>query len=214
MAETQFLQGVALFVVEDQTSVLDQAKQSAIRDFARHHNMSLVGFLAADRQNLGAGVQHALNLCLKNKALHLIVDEISTIALPFNDLINIFNILVSDNITVVFVHNDFQLTPSALGVFHQLLALSADADSKIRSHRIKTALQKKKRKGAKLGSRRFGFLAHESYVINQMVKLREQGLSLETICTMLTDNQIDSTKRKKWHPTTVKRILDRAKPMR
>ncbi|HXW52966.1 MAG TPA: recombinase family protein [Myxococcota bacterium] len=210
MLDDTFKKGIALFAAEISDAAVNQEKQDAMRDFAHDRGIDIVGFLAIEKAHLTSGIEHAISMCLDKRASHIIIDELARLTLPPRNLINVLTLLVAKKIDLASAKDGTVLTSSTLATLHQLLTLSMSADAQIRSQKIKNALLKKKRKGLKLGSRKFGAVPSESYVIRQMMKLREQGHSLQTICQLLENNQIHSAQKKKWHPTTVKRILDRA----
>ncbi len=215
MAHDASYQGIALLISEGSDTALNLQRQNDMRDFASARDIAIVGFLAIDHQNLLSGIKHAIRMCLDHKASHIIIDELETLSLPQKDLTDALRLLVFGNVDLVFARDGTVLNCITLTMMHQLLLLSLRAENQIRSRQIKNALLKKKQKGVVLGSRKFGALASESYIIRQMMNLREQGHSLQMICDSLENNQIDSLKKKKWHPTTVKRILDRVhKPSR
>lgn len=211
MTEQPLSHAIALFIAANQTdSVTDQERQTLLRDFANRHQMTIVGFLATERSKLGSGIRHAISLCITNQASHIIIDDVTTLSLPPKDLTEVVGMLILAGVAVIFLADGSVLDSPTLKTLHHLLSLSVLADNEARSQRIKKSLLIKKRKGAKLGGRKFGLASSESYVINQIMELRARGVSLQIICDMLEQNDIKTIQNKKWHPTTVKRIIERA----
>jgi DNA invertase Pin-like site-specific DNA recombinase len=201
---------VALFIATENTDAFAyQDKQTFIRDFALLHDIRIVGFLAIERFGIQNGITHAIELCSIHSARTLIIDDLRTFSLSHKDLVKLLGMLVSGNITIRFVSSNSILDHMVLNTMHHILMTSARMDNEIRSQKIKKSLVLKKRKGAKLGGRKFGSDTRETYVIHQILKLHSQGTSLLKICDLLAKNGIKTTQNKKWHPTTVKRILER-----
>jgi DNA invertase Pin-like site-specific DNA recombinase len=185
-------------------------RQTIIRNYAAAQSITIVGFWAVEKSKLSSGLKHALNSLKHNHANIIIFDEISTLRLSHNDLAEFLQLLLIHGINIIFAKEDSLVGSSTINTLSQLLINSLQTDKEQRSQKIKKSLQMKKQKGELLGGRKFGSQPNESYVIKQIMKLREQGISLKTICQMLIQNDIKTAQNKTWHPTTVKRILDRA----
>lgn len=194
---------VALF------SGADVDLQTFMRDFAKTHDFVLLGFFAIEADALEAALLHAFSMSKNAKLSVIIFDEYNTLHLPIKKLMEFFSALLEAHVEIIFAKDNFRLTRDTIALFLQLLKQSDHVDAKMRSTRIKKSLLQKKRKGAVLGGRKFGSAHHESLVVKQIFSLRKQGKSLQEICELLAAHQIKTTKGKAWHPTTVKRILER-----
>lgn len=206
MANIETKNAIALFMSAG--IVGDQEKQTRMRDFALRQDLTVVGFFSIEKNKILEGIRHALTLCSRNRATSLIMDELATFFLPPRELLEVLRTMESSGITIMFAQENFHLDHKTLNIIWRFLHLSQNALREQRSEKIKKSLKKK---GAVVfGGRKFGAIASESYVIKQITHLREQGKSFQMICEMLENNHIKTAQNKKWHPTTVKRILERA----
>lgn len=202
---------IAIFVssrIRDTCSI--EEKQTIIRNYAAAQSITIVGFCAVDKGKLPLGLKHACWALKNNHAKIIIFDEISTLKLSHHELTEFLNLLSADRMSIIFAKETILLESSAIASLNQILINCLHAEKEQRSQKIKKSLQMKKRKGELLGGRKFGSQPSEFHVIKQIINLREQGISLKTICQMLAQNDIKTAQNKTWHPTTVKRILDRA----
>lgn len=103
-----------------------------------------------------------------------------------------------------------------------IYAALAEQERDFISKRTKAALQEAKAKGVKLGGYRKGAEArykaisdmadtNAQRVINTVQPLREQGMTLQQIADRLTELGVRTAQgSERWHPITVKRVLDRS----
>ena len=115
--------------------------------------------------------------------------------------------LYQEHITIVFTAKGKEVS--------RLLGLGR----KTHSQKIKDALQKKKRRGERLGQIPYGFRLSDDGVslephpleqnkLTMMKEMNKMGTSIRGICSILNAQGIKS-RGKKWHPTTVARLLKR-----
>lgn len=194
---------------DEHASLTDDEKQNLCRDFAARHNLVIVGFFAI-AHDAARQVSHAVRYCLQSAIDALIIDEPETIALAQNHLRKIIEDLVAANVELGFISHDLMVPSATINVFFRLLIASNKADRIERSTIIKKSLLKKKQRGIPLGGRKFGAVEQESAIVRQILKLHAEGLSLQKICDLLAHHDIKTIHNKKWYPTTVKRIIERA----
>lgn len=202
---------VALFIATDSlVSGTDEEKQAALRDFAAKNTLTIVLFLAAERTNISQGIKHALDSCSALCATSVIFDEPATLSLPQRELVEIFGMLLASRVGIRFAKDGSIIDQPMLKMMLELMTASMTAESELRSQKIKRSLMIKKRKGIQLGGRKFGMESGEDHIIGQILKLHADGLSLQKICELLALSDIKTVQKKRWHPTTVKRIVERA----
>lgn len=202
---------VALLSAGENNLGIAHDKQTLIRKFAEHHHLSMVGFLVVEPGSVTTALNHALSLCSVHQARVIVVDQYSTLFLLPKDLKKTLALLVEQKITLAYAHDGCILSEEALNGVYHLLSASIVCEQEHRSSRIKKSLLAIKKKGRHLGGKAFGGSSQELTVIKQIVKLHEDGFSLQKICDLLLVNNIKTVSNKRWHPTTVKRILERAK---
>jgi DNA invertase Pin-like site-specific DNA recombinase len=108
-------------------------------------------------------------------------------------------------------------TSTAVGkLFLTMLAGFAEFERNTTGERTAAALGHKKKKGERVGQVPFGFEADgaelvkhqgEQKTIAAILKLRRSGLSLRAIAEELDSDPEMKPRGKRWHPTTVRRIL-------
>jgi len=108
-------------------------------------------------------------------------------------------------------------TSSAMGrLFFSMLTAFAEFEQKMISERTAAVLADKKRKGQAYGQTPFGFHKQgkdfvpddaEQKVLCEIFTWRREGLSLYAIASRLNDLRVPSKKNGKWHPETVRHIL-------
>lgn len=111
-------------------------------------------------------------------------------------------------------------TSTAMGRFFlTVMAGAAEMERNLVRERTRTAMQHKKRQGQRVGQIPYGKKLgagdqlvddqHEQHVIRRIRRWRKDGASIRLIARMLNDNDI-KPRGKKWHATTVARILNAA----
>lgn len=196
---------VALFIASE--SSFD--RQNLIREYATKSDLTIISFLAMDQTNIVSGMNHAIDLCIKSQASYIIVDEPAALAIPLKELINVIDRLANEAIHLSFAIMGLRIDTNSLMAFRAMIMASQTADNQLRSAKIKKSLLQKKRKGLILGGRKFGREANELKIINQILNFHTSGYTLQKICDLLTQSDIKTVQNKKWHPTTIKRILER-----
>jgi DNA invertase Pin-like site-specific DNA recombinase len=202
---------VALFAADQSGLGTTEDRQTMIRRFADLYNHVIVSFLVVEKNTMSAGIKHALYLCKTHQADMLIIDEYKTLSLPHKDLHKTLEDLVLENIKLAFAADGLVMEQNTLLGMHHLMSASMACDYEMRSIKIKKSLKSRKQKGMKLGGKQFGAASHESKIIHQILKLHNDGFSLQKICDLLFVNNIKTVLNGKWHPTTVKRIIERSK---
>lgn len=200
---------IALFTVSkphDEKS--DAHKQDLLRACALKLQCSIVAFLAIPEAARLKHLQHALSLITKLDVSVIIIESASTLALPSLDLEQIFDFLAAHEISLAPA-DAACLDAEHLKMMLGFLKMSREAEKKLHAKRIKKSLLAQKKLGKKLGAKNFGEREDEKIIINQILELYSQGMNLPKICELLSVKNIKSMHQKKWHPTTLKRIIER-----
>jgi len=211
MSEKQ--KAVALFASALPKKVLDiDHKQDLLRACAEKSHFTIVAFIAMRRASFER-LSQAVELCRSYQAHALIIDEFATLCVPPKQLLTLIELINEHGISLIDANTGASFLYAHQLSLKGLFYTSNEAEKTFQGTRIKRALRKRKRQGIRLGARKFGEQDHEALAIKQIVELYDSGLSLQKICNVLRSNHIKSVRNKNWHPTTIKRILERENKM-
>lgn len=183
-------------------------KQDLLRFCAEKAHLHIVAFVAIPKISLERFYQ-SLDLAAGYKAQAIIIDEASTLFLPPKELPKFIRFLSERKLILIIATTGAIFLKEHLESLCLLLNASNKALNEQRGRNIKNALKQKKAQGLKIGGKRFGENEDESAIIKQIIDLYNTGKSLQNICDLLVANDIKSARAKIWHPTTVKRIIER-----
>lgn len=205
-----FDKAIAVFIASrPHNGESDAYKQMILRAVAEKYRITIVAFMAIPKTSLLKHLQHAL-MPLKSSAAHtIIIDEAPTLFLPPADLRIILHLLAAHKARLIIANTGTNFEPEHLEALSLFLGVSSSAEGAQRGKKIKKSLLRKKREGLVLGGKRFGIDDSEQAIVKQIFDLRASGKSLQKICDLLAANDIKSVRHKKWHPTTLKRIIER-----
>lgn len=198
---------VALFKISSPSS---NDIQENIRDFAQEHNIDIIVFIGVHDNGELSSLLHAQSLVVANKVSMILIDSYKTIAVSLKYGADFWANCHKYAISLVSIEDNITLSPAIMGIFNKILLSNMAKEHEERSCKIKRSLLLSKQKGVKLGGRSFGCSSQELNIIQQISKLHKSGFSLKKICDLLSINNIKTVANKKWHPTTVKRIIERA----
>lgn len=203
---------VALLLVDGgrcDFSSADHEGQRAIRQLAYQKGFDIRAFLAVKPRDLQAGINHALMLCQTEKARCLIFENPQSLILMPKQLVSLLELLHERGIALAFAAHPQLLMPEHSDILRVVLLASMKALHHHRSQSIKRSLKHMKKQGMSLGGRRFGANEREERMAAQIVGMHRDGLSLQKICDLLSLSDIKTVQNKRWHPTTIKRIIER-----
>lgn len=210
MANDKKITAIALFrAVNLHDEGLIKDRQNCMRQFAERHHANIASFLMIEDGFCAEGVEHAIKLAQQQGSSLLVVDSEATISLSFKSLLQFFEIMVNIELCLGFMDSKAYFNQAALKSLCRILRSGIEGDFDQRSQSIKKSLQAVKQKGKKLGGKPFGVNSQQTLIIQQIIKLHKQGFSLQKICDLLSVYNIKTTLNKTWHPTTVKRIIER-----
>lgn len=202
---------VALMVGEHNNLAVAQERQAFIRAYAEMRDIEIASFLVLERKDMKEGFLHAVNLCTSHRARMIIIDAFENMFMPVRDLIQMLTSLIEYDITLSSAYDNVVMDFDELLAFSIMLKASLACEHETKSNQIKKSLKAVQKKGKRLGGIAFGAKPSEGVIIRQIMKLYEDGFSLQKICNLLESNNIKTVAKKTWHPTTVKRIIDRHK---
>lgn len=211
---THLKKAVAVFIDSPDEARANHEVQTVFREFAEHHKLAIVGFFAIERENVSKSIKHVVEMCGADAAQVIIVDEPRTLAIVHQELMNLLLLLSSRKGAIGFLALNLLMDATLLGALSELLRAGRLAENELRSQKIKKSLHLKKRKGMVLGGRKYGSAGQESTIVRQIKELYADGVSLQKICDLLAHHNIKTMQNKKWHPTTVKRIVERGEKVK
>lgn len=198
---------IALFKISSRAA---NDAQENIRKFAKDHDIDIIAFIGVHDKGELSSLLHAQSLFAAKKVSMILIDSYKTIAVPLKYGADFWASCYSYAISLVSIEDDITLGPAIWGIFNKILIGNMAKEHEARSYKIKHSLSLSKQKGVRLGGRAFGCSPQELIIIQQISKLHKSGFSLKKICDLLSVNNIKTMTNKKWHPTTVKRIIERA----
>lgn len=204
------LRAIALLTTSNEQVSKAEDGQTIIRDYAALNKMEIVSFLALELKNLGLGLRHAIDLARAKYSTTIIVDDITTLMMPPQELIDAIDCLIQNDLTLAFGKNRTSFDKASLTTLRDLMVLTKKAEGVERSNRIKNSLRLRKQGGQRVGGRKFGFGLNEASIIDQILTLHAEGKSLQGICQALELSETKTVHNKTWHPTTIKRIIERS----
>lgn len=182
----------------------------------RHHVLSREGRLIglfAEKGNMTLSRRPALFAAIsqiaKEQANFFILPRISELKLPPKDLASVFGELLKAKASIHFLDEDLDLKPSDISTFYLLLKNAVDCKTAVQSEKIKKSLNARRRGGFILGCPPFGKSEKGKQVLQEIVQMRRSGFTLRQICETLNRFGAKSAQAKQWHPSTIKRLLDR-----
>lgn len=212
MSETPKEKVVILFLTSETEEGLLAKQERYLKLSALAHGLGfgIAGVFAVPESQCKLGFSHAIAACIAHNAKTLLLDQINSLALGYDELAQAFKMLFKNDITLR-LSDSLVVTSAHVQFIVDLLEANTQAERKARSGRIKNSLEKLSKKGIVLGGRKYGSTPEEARIIRQILKLDSEGKSLEEICQLLDKNNIKTARNKKWYPTTVKRLIERNK---
>jgi DNA invertase Pin-like site-specific DNA recombinase len=206
-----------------QDGVSLDAQEAKVRAWAQLNNAENVAIfidagLSGKRADNRPGLQEALNAVGKGDAL--VVYSLSRLARSTKDTITIAEALDRRGADLVSLSEKIDTTTAAGKMVFRMLAVLSEFERDQVSERTRLALEHKRACGLKTGGDvPYGYRldegrlvpdATEQSVINQIQALRQEGNSLRQIARGLeTRGYRTKTGNARWHPQSVKQILER-----
>ena len=162
------------------------------------------------------GLQQAL--AATGKGMALVVYSLSRLARSTKDTLSISERLDKAGADLVSLSEKIDTTGAAGKMMFRMLAVLAEFERDVISERTTMALAHKKAAGEKYAPVPFGYseldgrliaVESEALVVAEIMQQRSQGQTLQAIATDLNGRGITGKQGGKWHPSTVKCILQR-----
>jgi len=162
------------------------------------------------------GLNQALEATKKGMAL--VVYSLSRLARSLKHTLTIADDLKTRKADLVSLSEELDTTTAGGKMMFHMLAILAEFERNLTSDRTKTALAYKKSKGEKYACTPFGFSENqgklkqddtEVQVIAEMNNMRRSGSSFYDIATHLNQAGIRGKKGGRWHPSTVRYVINR-----
>jgi site-specific DNA recombinase len=157
-------------------------------------------------------------LAAVQKDMAIVVYSLSRLARSTRDTLDIADTLSKRGADLVSLSEKLDTTGAAGKMMFRMLAVLAEFERDVTSDRTVTALAHKKAKGEKYACTPFGFSENrgklkqdetEAQVIADMVIKRAAGSSYAEIAGYLNQAGIPGKKGGKWHPSTVRYVINR-----
>ena len=162
------------------------------------------------------GLKQALAAVKKGDVL--VVYSLSRLARSATDALVIADRLRKKNVDLVSLNDQFDTTSAAGRMFFTVLAAMNQMERELAAERTKDALAFKKAAGEVYSPVPFGFRAvegrleqveAEAAVVAEILTMRGEGSSLQTIADSLNERGIEGKRGGKWFPSTVRYVVQR-----
>lgn len=155
------------------------------------------------------GMAAMLNDLNENRASALVVESLESFADPYAKMLEAFRCVKTSNARICLLNENRILEADQVDLVVRALTMAREFDQKLNGARIKRGLQHASLSGKPIGRRPFEFDESNLEVLNDVKQMRQRGLSLRDICRALNSAGIGTSSKKTWHPTTIKRMLER-----
>lgn len=187
----------------------------AVNDYelvAIHKDAGISGKSRKNRQGLEQALSDA------KKGMALVVYSFSRLARSSRDLLNIADELMDKKADLVSLSEKIDTTSASGKLFFTIMAGMAQFERDVISERTTAALAHKKAVGEKYAPVPFGFseldgrlevVEAEAKVVAHIMQQRRSGITLQAIADDLNTQGIEGKKGGKWHPSTVRYLIQR-----
>lgn len=156
------------------------------------------------------GLPAMLNDIRKHQVKAVVVEAFESFADPHIKMIETFKCLKEQNARIYVLDENKMIEAEQIDFVMRALAIARRFDQKLNAARIKRGLQHASLSGRPVGRKPFEHEDAHSEIFNNVQQMRKRGLSLRDICKALNSAGVETSSQKTWHPTTIKRMLERA----
>lgn len=193
------------------------AQEQAIRNYCQAKGI-VIDRLVADRGHSGAtlnrpGLTSVLGLVRAGGVDTVIVAKLDRLSRRVIDTLNTIDLLRRHGTDIVFVQDAIDSTTAVGKAMLALVAVFAQMERDLISERTMAALAVKRAKGEVLGNPTYGTLPGEREVLHEATALREAGLSLRQIGTVLSEKGLPPRRSRQWSPEMVRRLIMRGESL-
>jgi DNA invertase Pin-like site-specific DNA recombinase len=192
--------------------ILDVKKREIV-ERAATLGLELTAVYADVRREMESG-RKGLRAMLSDVERHavsaVVVESFESFADPHVKMIEAFKSLKDGQARVYVLNENKVVGADQIDLLMRALAMAREYDQKLNAVRIKRGLQHASLSGKAIGRKPFESEGTNSEIFNNVLEMRKRGLSLRDICKALNSARVETSGHKTWHPTTVKRMLERA----
>ena len=192
--------------------VLDSKKRELVEQ-AANLGLELAAVYADVRREIEGnrlGLKAMLEAVQKQTLRSVVVDSFSSFADPQRQMLQTFECLLRHDVKIFILDENKTLERDQIGYIVKALQMANGFDKKLSAIRIKRGLQHASLSGKPIGRRPFEKHENNSEIFTNILEMRKRGLSLRDICKALNSAGVKTSSHRSWHPTTVKRMLERA----
>jgi DNA invertase Pin-like site-specific DNA recombinase len=192
--------------------ILDAKKREMVAK-AGTLGLELAAVFADVRREVEAGrrgLRALLNEIQKHKVRSVVVDSFESFADPHSKMLEAFECLKESNARIYLLSENRLIETESIDLIVRALSIARQYDQQLNAVRIKRGLQHASLSGKPIGRRPFEFVDANNQIFHNVQEMRRRGLSLRDICKALNSAGVETSSQKTWHPTTIKRMLQRA----
>lgn len=165
--------------------------------------------LRLDPENLRSGFETMLKQFSAQEAPAVALKSIDALADRPTKMWEFFKAACIHQVDIYVLDEDRRIGPDESGDIARILELSMSYEKRLSTLRISRGLKQASLLGRKIGRKRFEDRGNTE-VLEDILKMRQRGLSLRDICRALNDGSVPTVLQRNWHPTTIKRLLERS----
>lgn len=198
-----------------------EAQRAKISAWCTANDYELVGIevdagISGKAMDKRQGLQNAMAAVKKDMAL--VVYSLSRLARSTKDTLIISEKLDKAGADLVSLSERIDTSGAAGKMMFRMLAVLAEFERDVISERTTMALAHKKAAGEKYAPVPFGYreiegrlekVEAEALVVTEVIRRRAGGETLQSIADSLNDRGIKGKRGGKWHPYTIKYMIDR-----
>lgn len=200
-----------------------EAQAAKIQAYAVLNDLDLVEIIEdagkSGKDTNREGIQKALALIESGEVKAIIVYKLDRLSRKVVDTLTLIERVEKASSAFHSIQEKVD-THSAIGKFFlTITAAFAEMERNVISERTKDALSYKKSQGAYLGAVPYGYQLEgeeltedqpETESIETILAMRQAGATFQAIATHLNEKGISTKRDRKWYPTTVKNVIERA----
>lgn len=199
-----------------------EAQRAKLEQYAELYDLELVDIVVdagVSAKNLNRdGLKSALAVLERGHAAGLLVAKLDRLTRSVRDLSDLLEKYFGTKYALLSVAEKVDTSSAAGRMILNIMATVSQWEREVIGERTSAALQHKIAQGQHVGSPGLGFRMAdgqlqadqaEGSIVERILGLREDGLTLQAIADTLNDEKIPTKRGGRWHPSTVTYILSR-----
>ncbi|MBV8610028.1 MAG: recombinase family protein [Singulisphaera sp.] len=177
--------------------------------------------ISGGRADNRPGLRRALDAACRARGNVLVVSSLSRMARSTKDTISISERMHKSGANLVSLSEKIDTTSAAGKMVFRLLAVLAEFERDLASERTRLAAAYKRSRGEAWATPPFGQAKDaagrlvddpaERRVVDEVIKLRSDGMSIRAIVAIMNARGVPTRHGGRWHIATVQRVLRRAR---